>query len=1846
MAPGYGKRNKSKKHNCAVCKSADNSRMVQCDHCKSWNHFECVGVSQDVENRPWSCQACTGENPTLKPSSNARASQSTSTQEVIDVEQEDDDSSIYSKASQQSGNSEAVKLQLQLLEEEQRLEQKYLQKRFEILMKAAGGAPPEKISISHPGAPAHHSSPYDVAPPETHRHSFDPLLLNRSQVAARQAIPKELPSFNGDPEEWPLFLATFENTTRMCGYTSEENLTRLQRCLGGKARESVRSQLMHPSNLNSIISTLKMLYGRPEIIVRTLIQKIQVLPAPKAEKLQTLVDLAIEVRNLVATVKACKLDDHLYNVTLLQELVDRLPPMIKLTWAVYRQNMERVTLHDFNEWLYKLGEAASTVTVTLPIGVPDKSRRHRKEDGYLHAHRESSPEQNVKSIPNQHKKPTPASYCTICSDECQSVEKCQVFLEMDKASRWTAVREGSLCRRCLKKHSGFCRRNTPCGVQGCICKHHYLLHNDRSNQTMVPKSTTTPDDSRKDFTNVHLNKHSSTVDQVLFRYVPVTLHNNGTRIRTHAFLDDGSSLTLLEEDLAQELRLEGPSSPLCLYWTAGTSRYEDASRLVSVQISGIRNEQKLLRLSDVHTVKQLKLPPQSLDFNQLVLQHHYLSGLPVDSYLNVRPGLLIGLNNIRASHVLDSREGVEGEPVASKTRLGWSVFGRTSSTKPSALYASHSSFHNCSTDDSLGGLQNAVKNFFSLENLEIVELKKLPMSREDERALEMMESSMTFRNGRYQMSLLWKYDDVRLPDSRGMALRRYDCLKRRIARDTKLADALKVKMQDYVEKGYARKLGPAEIETHRARVWYLPIFPVFNPNKPGKLRIVWDAAAAANGTSLNSVLMKGPDQLTELPGVLFKFREHLVAVGGDIREMFHQVLMNEDDQHCQRFFWCDDNNQTYPDTYMLQVMSFGATCSPSCAQFVKNKHADRFQTTYPKAVAVIKSSHYVDDMFFSVETEEEATKLAKQVHLIHSEAGFEMRNWISNSAYVLESLGAELVPEKNMDIATDIAGEKVLGMWWSTTLDVFSYKIFTKRNIEILQGGKGPSKRELLSTLMSIYDPLGLIAHFLMFLKILLQDVWRSGIDWNDPIGDKEYEKWKTWLQFLPTLETLKIPRCYRLQTSERSSNRIQLHTFVDASENGFAAVSYFRFEENGNVECSLIGAKSRVAPLKFLSIPRSELQAAIIGSRLAKSIEKGHSYKISRRFFWTDARDVLCWLNSDHRRYSMFVANRVSELLEDTNVAEWKWVPTKLNVADEATKWKRAPSLEDSSQWFCGPRYLLLPEEKWPIMPELATTNEELRPSVLHHSCGDVKWIIPPTRYTNWSKLLRMTAYIQRFPSNIRKTCYIGPVNSEELQVASNYLIQNTQREVFADEWGILKVDGKIPKSSSLYKIEPYLDEFSIMRVRGRLSACEFLDESGKHPIILPRKHRVTLLIILGIHEKYHHQMHQAVINEIRTKFYIPKIRSAYYHVRQYCQFCKNQSAKPKPPRMADLPSTRLAAYTRPFSYMGVDYFGPMEVSVGRRVEKRWGVLATCLTTRGVHIEVAHTLNTASCIMAIRNIIARRGTPIEIISDCGTNFVGASKELKQAYANVNQEQMIIAFTSADTKWSFNPPASPHMGGSWERLIQTVKRVLANVLPKQRLPSDEILRNALIEIENILNSRPLTYVPVDDEASPALTPNSFLQSSSSGCKPLILNDDTGMAVRKAWMTSQIIANSFWKRFVAEYLPEITRRTKWITSTDPLKIGDIVVVADPNSPRNCWPKGRIIATNPSTDGQIRSAVVQTVGGILTRPAVKLAVLDVGANGNDVDQGPPTAGECRVHTLCDNSPCEPTQLNKSN
>lgn len=208
--------------------------------------------------------------------------------------------------------------------------------------------------------------------------------------------------------------------------------------------------------------------------------------------------------------------------------------------------------------------------------------------------------------------------------------------------------------------------------------------------------------------------------------------------------------------------------------------------------------------------------------------------------------------------------------------------------------------------------------------------------------------------------------------------------------------------------------------------------------------------------------------------------------------------------------------------------------------------------------------------------------------------------------------------------------------------------------------------------------------------------------------------------------------------------------------------------------------------------------------------------------------------------------------------------------------------------------------------------------------------------------------ARILRFVSNCRlklqrKPTYCGPLTSDELREAEARLIHIVQQAEYSEELRILQTAKLLPKSNALYKLLPWIDDRGLMRMRTRIAACEYTTEDAKNPIILPRKHHITTLIIQHYHNRYHHQNHETVINELRQKYQIARLRTCYNQVRRNCQKCKNESATPSIPIMADLPPGRLEAFSRPFTHVGIDYFGPIEVVVGRRHEKRWAMLATC---------------------------------------------------------------------------------------------------------------------------------------------------------------------------------------------------------------------------------------------------------------------------------------------------------------
>lgn len=1426
--------------------------------------------------------------------------------------------------------------------------------------------------------------------------------LTTEQMQARNSVPKELPFFNGNAAEWPLFSATFDWSTQVCGFTDAENLIRLQRALKGDAHESVQHILVHPSCVPTVLSTLQILYGQPERILNSLKARITATPKIDSNKLESISNFAVAVKGLLATIDSCNLQDEITNSSLLQDLVEKLPPNIQLTWGSHKLRMlrenKKASLIEFSDFVFELGMSASVTLANKSNTDLHNKVKKPTQKFHVNAH-------NAQSTNN----------CVICDDSCVHASNCPQFLNADRAAKWNIVRRFNLCKRCLKKQTkkSNCECNETCTISNCQSKHHPLLHNNNNNNDKHTQQESSNQQVANSETHLYNNNKSS---EVLFKIIPIKIFGKNKTIRTFAFIDEGSSVSLLDESLAMELEINGTPHPLCLKWTGHMQRRENESRFFNLCVAGYNQKQFSIK---VHTVSQLSLPPQTIIYKKLCQQYPHLKNLPISDYENATPRLLIGVNNLSLGIPLEIRESSPAAPIAVRTRLGWLIYGnRGYSSSPEKCF----NFHICDCDKD-ASLQEMVKQFFSLESLGIKASTKPMLGIYEERAFHLLKQLTTQRADRhYETGLLWRNENVELPDSYNMAVKRLTCLERKFVREPALYNVFQNTVDDYLRKGYISKLPNTLInnENNAGRIWYLPIFSVTNPNKPGKVRIVWDAAAKSNNLSLNCSLFKGPDLLSSLPAILFRFRQKAVALSGDIQEMFHQIYVREEDKHAQRFLWRPYGQQTPPDVYVMNVLIFGAACSPSISQYVKNFNAAKFQNQYPEAARAIVRDHYVDDLLCSVDTTDEAIRLAKDVKYIHRQGGFHIRNWCSNRTEVLNALEeAGNFAEKNLAIDAEGKFEKVLGIFWEQRGDTINFRISPRLNEkEVIIDKRVPTKRDVLRVVMSIYDPLGLLGHIIMYAKILLQEIWRSHIGWDDQIKHPELIKWHNWLQTLPSLRNIRLTRCYLKNFRTYENVFVELHTFVDASENGYAAVSYFRITDGSSVVCSIVGSKTRVAPLKIASIPRLELMAALIGARYAKLIIDEHTIAIKKRFFWSDSQTVLKWLKADSRKYHQFVGLRISEILELTELCEWKYVPSKLNVADDATKWTKKPEFSEQSRWFCGPPFLYLPYSEWPKekLSEEATT-EELRQRVMVISNYEPTFDV--SRFSKWLRLLRCAAYVQRFINrckNKSRAKETSELTSPELYAAEIMLYREAQREYYLSTIDILHRDGKLSKANELYKLTPVLDEDELLRIDSRIDEQRLL--SGYcNPIILPRKSAICTLIIHHYHQRLKHMNNETVINELRQKYHIGRLRATLKVVIKNCQFCKIQKATPPTPQMAKLPSARLAAFVAPFTYCGVDFFGPMLVRVNRYTEKRYGALFTCLTVRAVHVEIVHSLTTSSCIMAIRNFIARRGTPREFYSDNGTNFVGAERELREACNEIDKNKLVLEFTSASSAW-------------------------------------------------------------------------------------------------------------------------------------------------------------------------------------------------------------------------------------
>ncbi|XP_062698947.1 uncharacterized protein LOC134284246 [Aedes albopictus] len=975
------------------------------------------------------------------------------------------------------------------------------------------------------------------------------------------------------------------------------------------------------------------------------------------------------------------------------------------------------------------------------------------------------------------------------------------------------------------------------------------------------------------------------------------------------------------------------------------------------------------------------------------------------------------------------------------------------------------------------------------------------------------------------------------------------------------------------------------------------------------------------------MLLAGPDLLTPLLKVMSGFRQRQFAVVGDVRQMFHQILVRPSDKQALRFLFRSDPNDP-PTVYVMDVVIFGASCSPCIAQHVKNLTAAEYVQQYPEAAAAVINNTYVDDFLDSRDTIEETVQIVAEVRWIHSKAGFEVRNWQSNSDEVLQRVGVDVnEATKYFSVDTATVSERVLGMTWIPTDDMFIFTTQFHKDLQpLLSGDVIPTKRQVLRVVMSHFDPLGIVATYTVHGKILVQDIWRSAVKWDEPITGENFKSWQRWVKLLPRLSEVRVARCYFPGYNPISYRSLEVHVFVDAGEMACCATAYFRIIDSGVARCALVAAKTKVTPLKPQSVPRNELNAAVIGTRLLKSIEENHTIPIQQKYMWSDSTTVLAWLRADPRKYRQYVAFRVGEILSTTHVNEWHYVPSSLNVADKGTKWGSGPCFDPTSPWFSGPHFLCRPNTEWPNQKiALPESLEEVR-SVYHHEVMS-DYSFNYLKYSRWEDLLKNLAYLYHFihrcKAAVRNTTRERSVILEQRDytAAEACLWRMVQQQVYSGELTVLNQNAQLPKDeqkplkkqSTLAKLSPFIDEDGVLQMDSRLNkATAYYAYSFRNPVIIPRGHHVTELLIQKYHQRYGHAYVDIVVNELQQRYHIPKIRFVVKSVVKKCMWCRVYRVKAQTPRMAALPHPRVTPYVRPFTFTGLDYFGPLIVKRGRSNEKRWVALFTCLTVRAVHIEVVHSLSTDSCKKAIRRFIARRGSPQQIYSDNGTNFKGAARELAEEIKAINRD-VASTFTNAETEWLFNPPSAPHMGGVWERKVRSIKDALKSLCHKDRL-NDEELATFLAEAEMIVNSHPLTFVPVDNPMEEVVTPNNFLLMSSSGANVAArIPVDQDISLKSNQKLMNHLLDQFWKRWIQGYLPTIARRTKWFNDTRPLQEGDPVIIVD-EAVRNGWLRGRVVKVYQGHDTQVRKVDVQTSSGILQRPAVKVALLDIQGKAN--------------------------------
>lgn len=1115
-----------------------------------------------------------------------------------------------------------------------------------------------------------------------------------------------------------------------------------------------------------------------------------------------------------------------------------------------------------------------------------------------------------------------------------------------------------------------------------------------------------------------------------------------------------------------------------------------------------------------------------------------------------------------------------------------------------------------SSDD--GRLENILKSFWEIEEISSPSpLHSLEQVVED----NFLRTTTRESNGRYVVSLPFNPKinlEENLSNTFTLAVASLKSLESRFQRDPVFSDKYKDFIEDFLSSGHMSPVSSSALaRIRRSPHFFIPHHGVIKKGDPSApLRVVFNGSAKTKShLSLNDCLLPGPKLQSDLVRLLVQFRMHKFIIATDIKQMFRQIQISPVDQPFQLIVWRDNPDQPF-QIFKINTVTYGLTSSPFLA--IRTLHqliADEGQY-HPSASNIILNNTFVDDLLFGSDDTSELLQTRQDVINLLSKGQFSLKKWKSNSPALLDNLPFDHLETLFDSYDADDKVIKVLGVKWNHITDSFGYAFTPASEVS--------SKRQLLSQIAKLFDPVGWLSPLVIRAKVIMQSLCQSSLQWDDPLPEATKASWLSFCQDLSYVQHISIPRHARLTNPEKMS----LHSFADASNSAYGAAIYLVSNSSDQRSAShLLISKSRVAPTKTQSIPRLELCAALLCAELTQytiSILQSVSPDI-QPVLWTDSSVVLAWLKREPSTLNTFVANRVAKIQAFFPINSWKHVPSALNPADLVSRGTSAQILGSSRLWWHGPDFIMHSEQHWPSPPNSSALNAEL---------PDVKvavLVVAPSpslfqslleRYSKFSTLQNVLAFMLRFAHNCAHPEFklSGPLSLVELRKSFKRCVLLVQQDAFSKDLRLLSNNS--PPSSRLRRLKPFIDEDGLIRVGGRISRST-LSDLAIHPYVLPSDSKFTRLLIMFYHHMHSHVGYQTLHNILVQEFWILSPRRSIKSALRSCISCFRTRPTPLVPPMADLPSFRVRQI-RPFSKTGLDFAGPF-VTRPRKTRdktrfKSYLCVFVCMATKAVHLEILTDMSRDCFIVCFDRFVARRGYPLELFSDQGTTFVAADKFLRQGYRELfssdNVQQLASYFSNHGIRWNFNPPSAPHFGGLWETAVKSSKALMYRSIGQQSLTHEQ-LETLFIRIEASLNSRPLTSLSSDPSDLTPLTPGHFLIGTSLITLPRPSTPATGLSLQARWKLLDTIFASYWKQWHASYLHTLQQRVKWHDGLPEVKIGDLVLIKSENYPPLSWPMARVTSLLPDSKGVARSATVKTANGVYNRPLVKLCPLPIGS-----------------------------------